>query len=88
MIKRDTDIHEEFDDKNENAAVYGNVNLSKEAKSAATLPPAQDNGMMVYQKSVTLEMSVISVGRPGPGPDQFVIFVTKSVVFLKGFSNE
>ena len=32
-----SDIREDFDNKNEDAAVYGNVNLSKEAKSAVTL---------------------------------------------------
>ena len=51
---RDSDIQEDFNDKNEDAALYGNVNLSKEAKSAATLNPK----MMDYQKIVKFDMMV------------------------------
>ena len=49
-----SDIREDFDDKNEDAAVYGNVNLSKEAKSAVTLNPK----MMDYQKINKFDMLV------------------------------
>ena len=51
---RDIDLREEFDDKNEEAAVYGDVNLSKEAASAATLNPK----LMDYQKINKFDMMV------------------------------
>ena len=54
VMYRDDDLREEFGDKNEKAAVYGDVNLSKEAESAATLNPK----LMDYQKINKFDMMV------------------------------
>ena len=54
VMYRDDDLREEFGDKNEKAAVYGGVSLSKEAESAATLNPK----LMDYQKINKFDMMV------------------------------
>ena len=51
---RDTDLKEEFDDKNEAPVIYGGVQLSDEAKSAAKLNPK----MMVYTKINSFDQEV------------------------------
>ena len=51
---RDEDIGETFDDKNEEAVVYGDIELSKEAESAAKLNPK----LMDFQKINKFDMMV------------------------------
>ena len=51
---RDTDLGEDFNDKNEDPVIYGGVQLSDEAKSAARLNPK----MMVYTKINSFDQEV------------------------------